>query len=63
MHNLVSEARSGGYLVNLKCYEILLLRDTTVLLGFDTVLGNKSWRSSHIIAGGLQSEITGYSLS
>lgn len=36
MHNLVSEARSRGYLVTLKCSEILLLRDTTMLLRFDT---------------------------
>lgn len=63
MHNLVSEAISGRYLLNLKCCEILLLRDTTMLLRFDTVLGNKSWCSSYIIAGGLQSEVTVYSLS
>lgn len=63
MHDLVSEAKSRGCISEFKCYEILLLRDTMMLLRFATVYGNKSWCSSHIIAGGLQSEITGYSLS
>lgn len=63
MRHLVSEERSGGYLVNLKCCEILLFRCTAMLLRCDTVLGKISWCSSHIIAGSLQSEISGYSLS
>jgi len=37
----------GDILVNLKCYAILLLRYTTMLLRFGTVLGNESWCSNH----------------
>lgn len=59
MHNLVSEAKCGGHITEFE----VLWRDTTMLLRFATVLGNKSWCPSHIIAGNLQSEITGYCLS
>lgn len=48
---------------NFKCSEILLLRDKTALLRSDAELGNKSWCSSHVIAGGLQNELTDYRLS
>lgn len=49
-------------LVNSKGYEILLLRDTAMLPMLTQNL-EINHGSSYIIAGGLQSEITGYSIS
>ena len=68
MPNLVSEAKSGGHISEFKvlCDSTIEVYNYAAQIWHSTwkrIMVLESWCSSHTVAGGLQSEIIGYSIS